>query len=393
MIPPADRLSNISTYYFAKKLAEIEKLNRSGGPFVINLGIGSPDLDPPSNVIDSIRQALNEPKVHMYQPYKGISSLRNAFADWYKRFFDVILDPDQNILPLMGSKEGVMHISMSYLNPGDHVLIPNPGYPSYSACAKIAGGVPVDMPLKLKNGWRPDIDDLSKRDLSKVKIMWLNYPHMPTGAVVDKGFLKEIISLCIDRNILLAYDNPYVFILNDNPFSILELEGAMSCAVELVSLSKCYNMAGWRVGALSGPQQAIDTILQFKSNMDSGMFKPVQLAAIEALNMGGEWISDLNKTYKDRQKIAHDIMTLLGLSFEYSGAGLFVWGRIPSKYTITSEKLSDTILEQTRVFITPGHIFGSEGEGYMRISLCSPIEDLMAAQYRIQTLFDKKIIH
>jgi LL-diaminopimelate aminotransferase len=386
IITAANRLNDVTTYYFARKLAEIDTMNKDGGALVLNLGIGSPDLKPHQSVTDKLVEALAHEDAHKYQSYKGILTLRSAFSSWYSRHFDYHPDPNTQILPLIGSKEGVMHVSMSFLNPGDEVLVPNPGYPSYGMCTKLAGGIAVDMPLIEDLGWKPDLDALEKQDLSRVKLMWINYPNMPTGAKADLDFFEKLVHFAKKHKILICHDNPYTFILNDHPLSIFNVDGSEDCAIELVSLSKCYNMAGWRVGAVVGAKPYIDTIMTFKSNMDSGMFKPIQEAAAVALNLGQDWIDALNEQYADRKKAACDIMTLLGCSYQEDGAGLFVWGKIPEKAG-DSEALANKILYETRVFITPGHIFGSQGDQYLRISLCSPVEDMLAALYRIQTGF------
>jgi aspartate/methionine/tyrosine aminotransferase len=386
IIKPAHRLDDVVTYYFARKLAEIDAMNHDGDTLVLNLGIGSPDLLPPDCVTEALQQALNAPDAHQYQSYKGIPALRKAFANWYKNQFDVHLQPDTQVLPLIGSKEGVMHISMSFLNPGDEVLVPNPGYPSYAMCTRLAGGIPIDMPLTENLGWKPNLEALAKKDLSKVKLLWVNYPNMPTGAVADLNFFNELVAFAQKHNILICHDNPYTFILNENPLSIFNASGAEDCAIELVSLSKCYNMAGWRVGAVIGAKSYIDTIMTFKSNMDSGMFRPVQEAAAVALNIGNEWIKNLNMQYQERREAACKIMDVLGLEYEGNGAGLFVWGKITDP-TIDAETLSNLLLHQARVFITPGHVFGSQGDQYLRISLCSIVKDMEAAIYRIKTGF------
>jgi LL-diaminopimelate aminotransferase len=384
IISASKRLEGVTTYYFAKKLAEIDQMNKDGQAEVINLGIGSPDLSPPDVVMDKLKSALQAHDAHKYQSYKGIATLRNAFSNWYHRYFDVAIDPNTDILPLIGSKEGVMHISMSFLNPGDQVLVPDPGYPSYSMCTTLAGGIPVAMPLVESLGWKPDLQALDNMDLSKVKLIWLNYPNMPTGAKADLKFFNEVVAFAKKHQILVCHDNPYAFILNDTPVSILNAAGAKDCCIELVSLSKCYNMAGWRVGAVVGAKPYIDTIMTFKSNMDSGMFKPVQEAAAIALGLEQDWIDLLNKEYKLRKDAAIEIMETLGLECDKNGAGLFVWGKIMDG-SISSDTLSDQILYKSRVFITPGHIFGNQGDQYLRISLCSPVSEMEAALYRIKT--------
>jgi aspartate/methionine/tyrosine aminotransferase len=383
MISAAKRLDDVTTYYFARKLAEIDSMNKDGGKQVLNLGIGSPDLMPPQIVIDTLCQALSLPDAHKYQSYKGIPNLRKAFSGWYKNHFDVEVNPETQILPLIGSKEGVMHASMSFINPGDQVLVPDPGYPSYSMCTRLAGGIPIPMSLEEKLGWKPDLSKLRERDLSKVKLMWINYPNMPTGAKADVRFFTELVAFAKEYNILICHDNPYTFILNDHPLSIFNVSGAEECAIELVSLSKCYNMAGWRVGAFIGSKPYIDTIMTFKSNMDSGMFKPVQEAAAVALSLGKEWIEDLNEKYLERKEAACEIMLELDLEFDTDGAGLFVWGKIKEN-NLDSETLTNQILYDSRVFITPGHIFGANGDKYLRISLCSSKDDIKLALQRIR---------
>lgn len=383
MIAPAKRLNDVTTYYFARKLAEIDGMNKDGRASVINLGIGSPDLFPPQQVVDQLLQSLETDDAHKYQSYKGIPALRKAFSTWYNTHFGVNIHPDTQILPLIGSKEGVMHVSMSFLDPGDEVLVPNPGYPSYAMCTRLAGGVPVDMPLQETLGWKPDLQQLRKMDLSKVKLMWLNYPNMPTGAKADHTFFTELVSFAKEHNILICHDNPYTFILNDHPLSIFNAPDADEVAIELISLSKCYNMAGWRVGAVIGAKPYIDTIMTFRSNMDSGMFKPIQEAAAVALGMGRDWIENLNSQYQQRKDAACDIMDYLQLEHDKNGAGLFVWGKIKD-LNLDSEALANKILYDSRVFITPGHIFGSQGDQYLRISLCSPVEDMHAALDRIK---------
>ena len=384
IISPSNRLDGVATYYFAKKMAEIASLNEDGNAMVINLGIGSPDFLPPASVIESLNSSLLNVDAHKYQSYKGIQAFRQALSRWYERFFEVRLDPENEILPLIGSKEGIMHISMAFLNVGDQVLVPDPGYPSYSMCAKLAGAEPIMMPLVEKLGWKPDLEKLDKMDLTKVKILWVNYPNMPTGATADLDFFNELVTFAIKHGILICHDNPYALILNDQPLSIFNAEGSKDCAIELTSLSKCYNMAGWRVGAVAGAKPYIDTILTFKSNMDSGMFKPIQEAATTALGTSDQWINDLNNEYLSRKKSALALMDDIGVECDPNSAGLFVWGKIKN-HSITSEQLSELLLHQSRVFITPGHVFGSQGHHYLRISLCSPVEDIEAARYRIRT--------
>jgi LL-diaminopimelate aminotransferase len=389
MIPLSKRISQVTTYYFATKLAEVDSMNKDGGIPIINLGIGSPDLLPHPIVIETLNKASMQHDANKYQSYKGLPELRQAYSNWYKRFFAVDLDSGTEILPLIGSKEAVMHISMAFLNDGDEVLVPNPGYPSYESCARLAGATPINMPLAAELGWKPDLEALEKTDLSRVKLMWVNYPNMPTGAIADKTFFEKLVEFGTKHNILICHDNPYAFILTDNPISILSIEGAKNCCIELTSMSKCYNMAGWRIGAVSGAKACIDAILTFKSNMDSGMYKPIQMAAIEALNLDKSWIDNLNAEYKLRQKAAKKIMQLIGCSFDQESASLFVWGKLPQGVTDLNA-FSDEILYGARVFLTPGHVFGSEGNNYLRISLCSPVTEMEAAYSRIANFMNSK---
>jgi len=383
IIKEADRLESVSTYYFARKLAEIARLDAEHETKIINLGIGSPDLLPPKQVIDQLKKSADHPTSNQYQSYRGIPELRSAFADWYHRFFEVDIDGDTEVLPLMGSKEGIMHISMSLLNHGDEVLVPDPGYPSYRMTAALAGATPVAYDLRAERKWLPDLEALGKRDLSKVKLMWINYPHMPTGAKADLSFYQDLVAFAEKQDILICHDNPYVFILNDAPVSILQVEGAKSRCMELVSLSKCYNMAGWRLGALIGHENALNTVLKFKSNMASGMYKPLQEAAATALAMDDGWMRSLDTIYLRRQKIAQYIMDEVGAEYENDGAGLFVWAKVRDQAQ-TVEALCDEILYKAKVFITPGHIFGKNGEGYIRVSLCNSEDVLLDALHRIK---------
>ena len=382
-IQQAKRLDSVSTYYFAKKLAEIADINARDEIQIINLGIGSPDLLPPKEVIDTLKKSSEAIDANKYQSYKGLPVLRNAFTSWYDRFFNVEINSNKEVLPLMGSKEGIMHISMSLLNPGDEVLVPDPGYPAYRMTAALAGATSRFYDLKAENNWLPDLENLKSQDLSKVKLMWINYPHMPTGAKADLNFYKTLVDFAKEKEIIICHDNPYVFILNDSPVSILQVEDAKSHCLELVSLSKCYNMAGWRVGALVGHENAINTVMKFKSNMDSGMYKPLQEAAAKALTMDIDWMTSLDAIYSRRKKIAQEIMRTVGAEYEENKAGLFVWAKIkdPSK---SVEEFCDDIIDNAKVFITPGHIFGKNGEGYIRISLCSSEEILNHALDRIK---------
>jgi aspartate/methionine/tyrosine aminotransferase len=366
----AKRLNGIGEYYFSKKLTEISELNKSGET-VINLGIGSPDLPPHPSVIETLANEAAKTNVHAYQSYKGAEVLRNAFADWYKKWYGVELNPATEILPLIGSKEGIMHICMTYLNEGDEVLIPNPGYPTYRSAVQLAGGKCMEYELKEENDWLIDFDKLQKKDLSKVKLMWVNYPQMPTGKLPTKELFENIIVFGKKNNILICHDNPYSFILNDNPISLLSIAGAKDVVIELNSLSKSHNMAGWRVGVLCGGKERVEEVLRFKSNMDSGMFLPAQLAAAKALTLGKDWYEQVNKVYKSRRQKAYELLDLLDCNYSKDQAGMFIWASIPAKYKDAYE-LSDEILYQSRVFITPGGIFGSAGDKFLRVSLCSP---------------------
>jgi LL-diaminopimelate aminotransferase len=378
----ANRLNGIGEYYFSKKLTEISELNKSGEQ-VINLGIGSPDLPPHPSVIETLATEAAKPNVHAYQSYKGAEALRKAFSDWYKKWYGVELNPATEILPLIGSKEGIMHICMTYLNGGDEALIPNPGYPTYRSAVQLAGGKCVEYNLKEENNWEIDFDELLKKDLSKVKLMWVNYPQMPTGQLPTKTLFEKIVAFGKKNNILICHDNPYSFILNKNPMSLLSVDGAKDVVIELNSLSKSHNMAGWRVGVICADKERIDEVLRFKSNMDSGMFLPLQLAAAKALTLKKDWYDEVNKVYMNRRKKANELLDLLGCEYSKEQAGMFLWARIPSKYKDAYE-VCDDILYKARVFITPGGIFGSAGEKYLRVSLCSPEEKFDASIERIK---------
>lgn len=380
----AKRLEGIGEYYFSQKLREIDALNKEGKQ-VINLGIGSPDLPPHPGVIKTLYEEALKPNQHAYQNYKGSPVLRNAISKWYKKWYDAELDPDTEILPLIGSKEGIMHICMTYINEGDHVLIPNPGYPTYRAAAKIAGANIIEYNLKEENDWFPDFKELAKNDLTKVKLMFVNYPHMPTGKLPAKELFVQLTEFAGKNNILLVHDNPYSFILNDNPMSLLSIDGAKEVVIELNSLSKSHNMAGWRIGILAGAKERIDEVIKFKSNMDSGMFLPLQLAAAKALELGQDWHDELNKVYKIRREKVFELLRLLNCSFSENQAGLFVWAKIPSTHKDGYE-LSDKVLNESNVFITPGGIFGSEGNKYVRVSLCATVEKIAEAIKRMPPL-------
>lgn len=375
------RLEGIGEYYFSQKLREIEKLNNQGKS-VINLGIGSPDLPPHPEVIKVLQEESSKPGVHAYQSYRGSPVLRKAMSDWYKKWYHVELDPDTEILPLIGSKEGIMHICMTYLDKGDEVLVPDPGYPTYSSAVRLAGGKCREYKLREKNNYAPDFDKLEKKNLRKVKMMFVNYPQMPTGQSPSKELFENIVAFGKKNKILVIHDNPYSFILNENPMSLLGVDGAKDYVIELNSLSKSHNMAGWRVGMLCGIKERIDEVLRFKSNMDSGMFLPVQLAAARALGLGKEWYEEVNNIYKLRRDKVFELLDLLHCKYSGQQAGMFVWARIPGRFKSGFE-LSDEVLYKSGVFITPGGIFGSAGEKYIRISLCSPLEKFEEAAGRI----------
>jgi aspartate/methionine/tyrosine aminotransferase len=368
-IEKSKRLSGIGEYYFSQKLREIDQLNQAGKQ-IINLGIGSPDLPPHPSVIEVLQSESAKPANHAYQSYKGSPILRNAIAKWYNDWYQVDLNPDTEILPLIGSKEGIMHICMTYLNEGDKVLIPNPGYPTYASAVKLAGGIPVSFELKESNDWQPDFDALEMMDLSGVKLMWVNYPQMPTGKLPTNELFTKIIQFGTKHQILICHDNPYSFILNDQPKSILSIPGAKEVAIELNSLSKSQNMAGWRVGMLCASKSKIDDILTFKSNMDSGMFLPIQLAAAKALGLGKDWYESVNMIYAKRREKVFQLLKLLNCKYDPNQAGMFVWASIPNSFK-DGFTLSDHILYNSQVFITPGGIFGSAGNDFIRISLCA----------------------
>lgn len=380
-ITPAHRVDEIKEYYFSRKLKEIASLNAQGAD-IISLGIGGPDRPPHSSVINTLAEEAAKSDAHSYQPYTGLPALRKGFADWYRRSYGVELDPDSQILPLIGSKEGILHVSLTFLNPGDGVLVPNPGYPTYSSVSRIAGAEIFSYDLKEENGWEPDFDALEQLPLERIKLMWVNYPHMPTGTPASEELLKKIVEFGRRHGIVIAHDNPYSFILNDTPRSILAIEGAMETAVEMNSLSKSHNMAGWRVGMVASNPTFISWILKVKSNIDSGQFKPLMLAAAQALSLDNEWTKEVNANYSRRRKIAEKIIEAIGCTFDPAQQGLFLWGRIPNNEE-SSERLADRVLSQARVFITPGFIFGSNGDRYVRISLCATEERMNEALGRI----------
>lgn len=378
----ADRAKSVEEYYFSAKLREVNQLIAEGKP-IINLGIGSPDLEPDRMVIEALKSAAENPRAHGYQNYQGIPELRIAMAEFYAREYNVNLNPSNQILPLLGSKEGIMHLSMAFLNPRDQVLIPDPGYPTYASVTKLLDAEPIFYKLDLNKDGRPNLEYLEKLDLSRVKIMWINYPHMPTGAIGNKIILKELVDFAKKYQIILLHDNPYSHILTQKPTSILQIEGAQEVALELNSLSKTFNMPGWRIGMLSGRTDWVSEVLKVKSNMDSGMFLGLQKGAIAALNLSKTWFSDLDEIYQNRRKLVWKLADLLELSYKKDSAGLFVWCKVPTG--IIAEKLVDQLLYDKNIFITPGKIFGAEGEGYVRISLCMPEFKILEAINRIKS--------
>lgn len=377
MIQPADRLNIVEEYYFSKKLREIRELV-ANDESIINMGIGSPDLQPPSKVVEELKNSLNDEKAHQYQSYKGMPELRKAMTDFYKEQFYVRLNPETDVLPLMGSKEGIMHISMAFLNPSDEVLIPNPGYPTYLSVTNLVGANPVFYNLSEDNKWLPDLEELEKQDLSKVKLMWISYPHMPTGAKATKKIFEDLIAFAKRHKILVVNDNPYSFILNEKPISFLNIKGAKDVGLELNSLSKTFNMAGWRVGMVLGNKKNIESVLKVKSNMDSGMFYGLQKGAIIALKSGAIWFSSLSSIYKQRRELVWKLAEILNCTYDKNTAGLFVWAKLPEGSS-TSKEFVDLILKTKRVFIAPGSIFGTQGEGYIRFSLCVDEEIIQEA--------------
>ena len=377
MIKPAQRLNDIKEYYFSTKLREINELNNRGKN-IINMGIGNPDLSPPENVRNALEKATKHNGSHKYQPYKGINQLRMSISDFYKKNYNVSLDSDKNILPLIGSKEGILHISLAFLNKGDKVLIPNPGYPSYQSITKLVGAEPIFYPLLEKNNWLPDLDSLKSLVSDNVKLMWINYPNMPTGKNSNIEFFKKIYDFAVSNDILVINDNPYSFILNDKPLSFLSVDSSFHHCLELNSLSKSHNMAGWRVGMVLGSKNNIDTILKVKSNIDSGMYYAIQKGAIEALCLNSSWYKSMNKIYRKRREIVYKICDKLKLKYEKNSSGMFVWAKIKS-LDISSMEFVDNLLYNKEIFITPGSIFGTNGEGYVRLSLCLSQDKLKEA--------------
>lgn len=384
-IQPAERLQSVSEYYFSRKLKEVAQMNAEGKD-VISLGIGSPDMPPSEETINVLCEQAKRADVHGYQPTVGIPELRKAMADWYKRWYNVELDAATEIQPLIGSKEGILHVTLAFVNPGDQVLVPNPGYPTYTSLNKILGSEIVNYNLKEDNGWQPDFEELENMDLSRVKIMWTNYPNMPTGANATMELYEKLVAFARRHNIVIVNDNPYSLILNKKPLSILNVPGAKECCIEFNSMSKSHNMPGWRIGLLATNAQFVQWILKIKSNIDSGTFRPMQLAAAQAYNNSTAWHEEANiNVYSRRRQLAEEIMRTLGCTFDTNQVGMFLWGRIPDSYNDV-EELTERVLHEARVFITPGFIFGSNGKRYIRISLCAKEEKLAEALKRIKEL-------
>lgn len=386
-IEPAEHIKSIQEYYFSVKLAEVARMNAQGKD-VISLAVGAPDRMPSQETIDTLCETARHPDVHAYQPYTGIPELRRAYGDWYKRIYGVDLALDE-VLPLIGSKEGILHISMTFLNFGDAVLVPNPGYPTYTSVSELLRARVIQYDLKENEGWQPDFDALEKLDLTRVKLMWVNYPNMPTGANATPLLFEKLVDFGKKHGIIICHDNPYSFILNDSPMSILSVPGAKDICIELNSLSKSHNMSGWRMGMLASNPQFVKWVLKAKSNIDSGQFKPMQLAAAAALSNSDSWHAEMNRIYADRRIWAEEIMNLLHATYDRSQVGLFVWGKLPDEVP-GSEELVDELLCKARVFITPGSIFGSNGRRFIRISLGSSAEKLQEAHKRIEEYLQSK---
>ncbi len=380
-ITPSRRASSVSEYWFSRKLKEIAKLNAAGFD-IVSLGIGGPDLPPPSSAVEAAVECLRRPDSHSYQMTVGLPELRQAFARWYDRYYGVSLNPDREILPLIGSKEGVINVALAFLNPGDGVLVPNPGYPTYTSASKLAEAEIFSYDLDPRHGWQPDFEVLERLPLDRIKLMWVNYPNMPTGAPASRKLFERLVDFGRRHGILIVNDNPYSFIRNDRPLSILSIPGATDVALEMNSLSKCLNMAGWRVGMLAGNPEFVQYVLRVKSNIDSGQPRAIMEGAIAALKSEPEWYESLNAEYKRREAVASKIMDVLKCGYNEGQQGLFLWGRIPDS-AVNSEAFADEVLDRARVFITPGFIFGSQGDRYIRISLCAPVEVLEKAYNRI----------
>lgn len=380
MIQFANRLQTVQEYYFSKKLQEVRQLISEGKP-IINIGIGSPDLQPPASVLKAIQDSLLDTGAHSYQSYQGLPEFRQAVSNFYQNNYKVNINPTNEVLPLMGSKEGIMHISLAFLNEGDQVLIPNPGYPTYSSVTNLLGGEPVFYDLCEATNWQPDFEVLEKLDTSTIKLMWVNYPHMPTGAKAFKETFQKLIDFGKKHNIVIVNDNPYSFILNEHPQSILQIEGAKDIAIELNSVSKSFNMAGWRVGMLLGKPEFLTEVLKVKTQMDSGMFYGIQKGATKALELNKDWFTQLNNTYKKRQKLVFELAEKLGCTYDKNTSGMFVWCKLPKGKT--SEEMIDELLYSKHIFAAPGTIFGSQGEGYIRFSLCVPEDKITEAITRL----------
>ncbi len=381
-IKPARRIAEVKEYYFSRKLREIAQLNAAGAD-IVSLGVGGPDRPPHTDVVKTLCAEAAKCDAHGYQPYTGLKELRQAFTDWYGKYYGVELDPGSEILPLIGSKEGVTHITLAFVNPGDGVLVPNPGYPTYTSVSRLAEAEIFNYDLTEDTGWLPDFDALEKLPLDRIKLMWVNYPNMPTGKCASMETFERLVEFGRKHNIVIVNDNPYSFILNDTPLSIFNVAGAKDIAIELNSLSKSHNMPGWRIGMAASNSEFISWILRVKSNVDSGQFRPVMLAAAKALQCGGEWYEELNREYRDRRKVAEKIMNALGCSFDPQQRGLFLWGKIPDGQS-NAEEYADAILDKARVFVVPGSIFGSNGDRHIRLSLCATQEKLNEALTRIK---------
>ncbi len=381
-IEPARRVATVKEYYFSKKLREVAQLNAQGRD-IISLGIGGPDRPPHPEVVTTLCTEASKPDAHGYQPYVGLPALRRAYADWYKKFYNVTLDPDREIQPLIGSKEGILHTTLTFVNPGDGVLVPNPGYPTYTSVSRLAEAEIFTYDLREDTGWQPDFDALEQLSLERIKLMWVNYPHMPTGRCASLELFERLVDFGKRHGIVIVNDNPYSFILNEKPLSIFNVEGAKDIAIEMNSLSKSHNMPGWRMGMVAAKPQFIEWILKVKSNIDSGQFKPMMMAAARALQCDADWYCEINAVYAERRQIAEEIMNVLGCHFDPAQRGLFLWGRIPDNYS-GSEELADRLLYDARVFVTPGFIFGSNGNRYIRISLCATKEKMTEALNRIK---------
>ncbi|MBR1484385.1 MAG: aminotransferase class I/II-fold pyridoxal phosphate-dependent enzyme [Prevotella sp.] len=389
MIQPAERLSLVSEYYFSRKLKEVAQLNAEGRD-IISLAIGSPDMPPSAQTIEKLCEVARQPGAHGYQPTQGTPELREAMAGFYKRWYGVDLDAKSELLPLIGSKEGILHVTLAFVNPGDEVLVPNPGYPTYTSLSKILGAKIVNYNLCEAGGWQPDFDELEKMDLSRVRLMWTNYPNMPTGGRAQRKTYERLVRFAADHQLVVVNDNPYSFILSDEHLSILQVPGAKDCCIEFNSMSKSHNMPGWRVGLCASNPQFIQWILKVQSNIESGTFRGIQLAAAEAYNNDVAWHHEFNvEVYARRRKLAEQIMDVLGCTYDPNQVGMFLWGKIPAKYD-NVEDLTERVLHEARVFITPGFIFGSNGERYIRISLCAKEEKILQALQRIRDVFAAK---